>query len=171
MTISGRSVPTVDDVRFMPQRGPWETKSRGQLMVTLALPIPVLNTHFLFYDPEELASVLPFDIRGLRLYTVRGLPENSIGGTEFHRIREEMVFVLDGLVLWTCEDLAGNIRELLLDPTTGVWMPPYILHTYQALKPDSGLLVIANTLFDPEDPSTHDTYPADSFHQLQAAKH
>lgn len=118
------------------------------------------------HNREELNKI-PEDIRGLRSYSVRGLPKDKIGGTEFHRIREELVFGLEGRVLWKCEDIYGGRREFELSSQKGVWVPPFVLHTYHTLEENSGLLVLANTLFNPDDPRTHDTYSREEFRKLQ----
>jgi len=158
---------TVDEISEIPARGPWQTKSGGDLMVTMAMDYEVLQSTYLHYDESETGSIIgKFDIRGLRIYTVRGLREGQIGGTEWHRIREEMVFSLEGSVRWVCEDLYGGTREFLLNGNEGLWMPPFILHTYHVLEGGSGLLVVANTLFDPHNVSTHDTYSTEAFREL-----
>jgi|SRR3989344_5011965 len=160
------TVRTVDEIRILAARGPWTTKSGGKLNVTFALPLQTLQDSYLQYENEELKRV-PGDVRGLRVYTVRDLPLGSIGGTEWHRIREEMIFVLEGSVRWMCEDLLGGTKDFALDPSVGVWMPPFIRHTYEVLESGSGLFVVANTLFVPEDPATHDTYSPEEFKKLQ----
>ncbi len=158
--------PSVDDIQVMPAAGPWPTKSGGELMVTMKMPLQDVQEKYLAYDQAEL-DPLPQDIRGLRIYTVRKLPQERIGGMEWHRVREEMIFVLEGSVLWECEDLYGNKRSYTLDGGAGIWMPPFILHTYTVLAEGSGLLVMANTLFIPDDPATHDTYSLEAFKELQ----
>ncbi|QQG46263.1 MAG: WxcM-like domain-containing protein [Candidatus Niyogibacteria bacterium] len=158
----------VRDVMSFSPRGPWDTKSGGKLTVLLALPYNKVIQQFFRYDASELAHV-PSDIRGFRSYTVMNLPCGRIGGTEFHHIREEIVFCLNGQILWKCEDVHGSIREDTLNIGDGLWMPPYILHTYEVLQPDSGLIVLANTLFTPDDPQTHDTYSIEEFKKLQSS--
>lgn len=159
-------VATVDDIKLMRSRGPWTTKSGGKLDVLFAIPRTTLEARYLHYEETELADI-PDDIRGLRVYMVRDLPKESIGGTEWHRVREEMVFASHGSVEWICEDLFGGKKDFQLTPTVGVWMPPCILHTYIVMEAGSELLVIANTLFTPEDPRTHDTYSLETFRALQ----
>lgn len=158
----------VDAVEEFRVRSPWKTKSDGKLHARFALPFTVVH-RYLTYDEEELARV-PLDIRGLRCYTVRDLPKDGIGGTEFHRIRDEIVVGLDGSVEWECEDVYGARRTYTITPSNGVRIPPFILHTYRVLEEGSGLLVFANTLFDPEDPRTHDTFSRDEFRALQAER-
>lgn len=161
-------VHEVAAVRFLENRGPWRTKSQADLTVVFAMDFADVMHRFFAYQEVETKRMPPdFDVRGLRMYMVRGIPAGTIGGTEFHRIREEMVFCLDGAVRWVCEDLSGGKREFLLKPHQGVWMPPYILHTYSAKEDGSGLLVLCNTLFDPDDPQTHDTYAEAEFRALQ----
>jgi len=164
MKLSDR-YPSINDVKKIATRGPWRTKSNGQLMVLFALSEIDLQSYF-SYDQKELAQI-PQDIRGLRSYTVRDLPQSEVGGGEFHRIRKEMVFGLEGSVKWQCEDLFGNKTETIITPNVGIYLPPYILHTYEVIEDKSGLLVIANTLFDPDDSRTHDTYSQKEFIELQ----
>ncbi|MDP3771694.1 MAG: hypothetical protein Q8R16_05320 [bacterium] len=161
-------VPTVADIETFSVRGPWPTKSGGALDVLCAFPIGEVQQYFT-YDDAELARV-PSDLRGLRLYHVRDLPEGRVGGTEFHRVRVEIVIGLTGAERWECEDLHGDIRHFELTPETGARVPPFLLHTYRVRAPGSGHLVITNTLFDPDDPRTHDTYSLATFRELQAAR-
>lgn len=149
--------------------GPWKSKSGGELNVVNRIPLSLLKQlGFFDYNEEELGK-LPseFDIRGLRTYTVRGIPAGTIGGTEFHRIRGEFLHCLEGEVEFVLESLVGEIEKHTLSPSVGVFVPPYTLHRYTATKECSGLLVICNTLFLPEDSRTHDTYPEDEFRKLQ----
>ena len=161
-----RAVPIVNDVQIIETRGPWNTKSGGKLNVVFAMPLATVQDRYLHYETTELDRV-PSDIRGLRVYTVRDLPNGKIGGIEWHRVREEMVFALEGSVHWMCEDLFGGKRDFVLTTGVGVWMPPFILHAYEVKEESSGLFVIANTLFVPDDPRTHDTYSMETFRELQ----
>ncbi|KKU98046.1 MAG: hypothetical protein UY32_C0035G0003 [Candidatus Jorgensenbacteria bacterium GW2011_GWC1_48_8] len=167
--------PTVHDITEFETAGPWPSKSGGELCVlthlsgdsVMGIPLMPTASSFFHYDSDELdrsSRQLP----GLRKYTVRGIPTGRVGGTEFHRVRQEMVFGLEGRVRWQCEDLFGEKREWVITPDNGIWMPPFILHTYHALEPGSGLLVIANTRFDIADPKMRDSYPREEFQALQA---
>ncbi|MGH7142177.1 MAG: WxcM-like domain-containing protein [Candidatus Saccharimonadales bacterium] len=111
---------------------------------------------------------VPIDIKGLRLYTVSDIQKKQIGANEWHRIRNELVFNIKGSVKWTCEDLFGNEKVFNLSPKSGLWIPPFILHTYEVKNKETVLLVIASTLFIPDDSQTHDTYSAVAFRKLQA---
>jgi methionine-S-sulfoxide reductase len=64
----------------------------------------------------------------------------------------------------------GNEEEFVLDSKKSVMMPPGILHTYVALEDDTRLQVVCNTLFDPNDVRTHDTYSQEDFKRIQSIK-
>lgn len=160
-----KRLPRVTDIETFPVRGPWPTKSGGALDVLCAMPLAEVQ-RYLAYDYAELAHV-PTDLRGLRLYHVRDLPSGRVGGTEFHRIRIEIAIGLVGSERWECEDLSGATRRFDLTPETGLRIPPFIMHTYTVGEQGSGHLVITNTLFDPDDPRTHDTYSLATFRELQ----
>ena len=149
----------------MPIAGSWDTKSGGKLKVLFGIDMPTLQEKYLQFgdktNPEDT------DTRGLRAYMVSNIPKNSIGAMEWHKNRNELVFALSGKVEWKCEDTQGSVETFTLDESNGVWNPPYILHTYRALDDNCTLLVIANTLFIPDNPETHDSYSQDSFRELQ----
>jgi hypothetical protein len=159
-------LPTVDDVRTIERKGPWDTKSGGQLSVLMSIPLGTIESGYFRYESSELQHISQ-DVRGLRVYTVHSLQRGQIGANEWHRIRNELVFAMHGIVKWNCEDAYGAKREFILDEKTGVWTPPFILHTYETIQGVGELLVVANTLFMPDDPSTHDTYPSEAFQELQ----
>ena len=160
------NISTVNDIISLPSQGPWATKSNGELSVLFGLNYAELSEKFFHYEESELANI-PQDIRGLRSYRVDGLRNKSIGANEWHRLRNELVFIIKGSVKWTCEDVLGNKLDFILESTTGIWVTPFILHTYEALQDDTQIQVIANTLFFPDDPATHDTYSAKDFKKLQ----
>lgn len=166
MTIA-KPYSSIEKVRVVDQRGPWKTKSGGELTVVGSWDFGQAE-ELLSYPADELAK-LPRDIRGLRIYSVAHLPLGRTGASEFHRVRQETVFVMKGQVKWTCEDISGKTREIDLTAQQGVYNPPYILHTYTVLEEDSHLVVLANTTFDPDDPNTHDTFPVEEFRRLQKA--
>lgn len=144
----------------------FKTKSEGELSVFFALPIKALNGRFFKYDSMELKRI-PRDIRGLRTYAVQGLSEGSVGGKEFHRIREEILICTRGKIILTCEDIFGKKKEIVMIPGQAIWIPPFILHTYEVMENKSGILAVANTLFFPDDPRTHDTYSLEAFREIQ----
>lgn len=157
---------SIKDVRLLEGLGPWETKSGAKLHVLFSISINSLNRRFFVYDQEELDSV-GIDIRGLRSYVVEGIPKGRIGANEWHRIRQEIVICRKGKVAWEFEDLGGEKMEISLGPGMCVWIPPFVLHTYEAHEEDSTIQVIANTLFMPDEPTTHDSYSTESFELLK----
>jgi len=164
-------VPLTSDVRVFQavpkpfRRGPFQTKSGGKLFVDFVLPGPDVISRFGSWQKSELDQI-PREMRGLRGYRVVDLPVGSVGGTEFHRIREEIVIGLAGALEWTCEDFEGGQIIIQLIPGVAVWMPPFILHTYKALEEGSGIQVLCNTLLYPDDPATSDTYSREAFLNL-----
>jgi hypothetical protein len=161
-----RNPPTVDNVQEISTRGPWPTKSNGVLSVPLTLS-HLDAMRFLQPEPVELAR-LPFDISGLRIFVVDDVPRGGIGGKEFHRIRTAILFTINGKIRWICEDLYGSKREFAPSRGEVLIIPPFILHTMKAEEPGSTLVILANMLFIPEDPGTHDSYSSEVFSRLQA---
>ncbi len=163
---------SVDDIKVIETRGPWKSKSGGNLNVLMALPQDVV-TEFLDYTNPGFDSIqheTGKNIRGLRVYNVSDIPKDSIGGLEWHDIRTEYVAALGGSAVWQCVDFDGKETEFVLDAKKSVLMPPGILHTYISLEDNTRLQVVCNTLFDPEDPRTHDTYSKDTFTALREAE-
>lgn len=163
---------SINDIQLFYGDGPWTTKSNAQLNVLFSIPFNSIEQHFFEYNKEDLDAI-GFDVRGLRSYIVQDIPKNSVGANEWHRLRHEIIVCIKGKVLWEFEDLMGEKREIITEPGTCLWIPPFILHTYKALQKDSVVQVITNTLFLPDEPSTHDTYTAEAFNQLKldAKKH
>jgi len=158
-------IPLIKDIQEIKAKGPWKTKSDGDLMVAFALSDKIDLPKFFKYNHQEMKNIP--DIRGLRCYTVRNLSKDQIGGGEFHRLRQEIVFALEGSVQWECEDIMGNKKIITITTQNGFWLPPFILHSYVVLEEGSGMGAIANTIFDPKYPQTHDTFPLEEFRQLQ----
>lgn len=160
---------SVNDVQVIEAGGPWPTKSGGNLMVHFALPYEATQAFLNYGNPEfdALKEESGVDIRGLRSYTVSDIPKGRIGGLEWHIARTEYVTALGGRALWQCVDRDGRERDIVLEEGTAIIQPPGIVHTYKALKKNTRLQVVCNTLFDPKDPRTHDTYSRELFDQLR----
>ena len=161
---------SVKDVQEIDCSQTWTTKANATLRVLTTDPFPALfcpSSGFFLYDPGELQIAKGFEMRGLRTYTVRCQNPGVLGGTEFHRIRWEYVIGLEGRFEWTFEDLHGEKKVSVISPTNGILLPPFILHTSEAKVKNSGLLVICNTLYDPEKKETHDTYSKEMFRKAQ----
>jgi hypothetical protein len=163
---------TVDAIRIIESRGPWQSKSGGELDVLFGFDQEEVRAFLDFANPEFDRVQLESgeDIRGLRSYSVSNIPKDSIGAQEWHRARTEYVRALSGSALWTCVDFEGNERTFTLDAKTAVIIPPEILHTYQALEDNTRLQVICNTLFNPDNKLTHDSYSQESFYEELSAR-
>ncbi len=164
-SISPDRPSNVNDVIEFEVRGPWMTKSNAELQVLFSLPYSEA-LKYLEYDEKELERIQK-DIRGLRSYTVRNLKIGNKGGMEFHRVRKEIIFGLEGYVRLELEDFYKGKKDISLNSHKGIYIPPFILHTYDAVENNSGLLIIANTLFDPDDDKTHDTFSEKIFREIQ----
>lgn len=160
-------LPTVKDIKHISTPGSWQTKSGGVLEIITRIEYDTLNK-FLTYDPASLAMIED-DIRGLRAYKVSGISKGSIGANEWHKVRNELFTVLRGSIRWTCTDHLGNTSSFVVTASNTIFTPHHILHTYEALEDNTELAVIANTLFIPDKPTTHDTYSADLFSELQSS--
>jgi len=157
-------LPTVENITVISTSRTWETKSGGVLSVLFKLPFDQLQ-QFLTYDHDEL-SALSQDIRGLRSYSVSNLPIWSVGANEWHKLRNEIVFCTKGVIEWSCRDVRGNTVSYILNGPRAIITPHHLLHTYRALEDDSAITVVTNTLYDPDNTSTHDTYTAAEFDKL-----
>ncbi|MGC9048818.1 MAG: WxcM-like domain-containing protein [Patescibacteria group bacterium] len=123
---------------------------------------------FFSYNRKELErlarrGVKKDEICGFRIYYITRLKRGAVGGGEFHKLREEILFVISGRAILTFKDCYGGVRVVRLSAKRGVRIPPYILHSYKITEDGTTFLVIANTLFDPEQKETHDTYPETEF--------
>ncbi len=156
--------PSVNDIVTIECPGLWQTKSGGILEVLFKLDYDLVMK-FLDYDSLEFTK-LPH-LRGLRSYTVHDVPKDSIGAREWHKARNEIAFALNGTFQWRCEDIYGGKKEFILDGSHAVFTPHGLMHAYTALIDRSAIGVLANTLFDPEDQSTHDTYSYEEFDKLR----
>lgn len=153
---------TIDDILKVDNRGPWPTKSSAELNVLFALDYEFIQKQFFNYNKNNI-SKLPVDIRGLRSYKVSGIQKNSIGANEWHKVRNEIAITISGIIEWKLQDSLGKTKTITLEENEGLFIPNHILHTYKALEDNSVILVIANTLFMPENALTHDTFSKELF--------
>lgn len=154
-----KKIPSVNDVMEIAVRGPWPTKSHGSLNVLTTLSYEEMSSFFC-YESTELQRIKS-DIRGFRVYNVSNLSKGAVGGNEWHRIKKEIVFATKGSFEIYLKDSLKNERTVLISPSSqGVYIPPFVLHTYKALEDNSELTVITNTLYNVDDPNTYDVYEA-----------
>lgn len=153
---------TINDVHKLNSKGPWQTKSNANLDVLFGYDMNYISNFFFDYSESEMQQ-LPKDIRGMRSYIVSKIPINSIGANEWHKIRNELAITIEGVVEWELTDKDGKSITITVEKNEGIYIPNHILHKYKSLKLDSAILVLANTIFEPDDPQTHDTYTKESF--------
>ena len=162
-----KKFPSIEEVVIFSSAGPWKTKSGGKLSVLFSLPYDKVMQSFLSYDQTELKK-LPVDICGLRCYKVSGLKKGSVGGLEFHKVRKEPLFALQGSICLELADIYRQTKKITLTKNSvGVYIPPFITHTYKVLEDNTTLVGIANTLFFPDNKETHDTYSEKEFWEIQ----
>ena len=144
------AVAGVGDVVFRKCAQVWTTKSQAELRVPFVLSGPAA---------VDYVSSAGDGLDGLRGYMVTGIAAGFQGGNEYHRERDEIVFVSRGSVSYEVEDMAGEILTFELSIGDSLRIPPRVMHTYRVTSEGpADLVVIANTTFDPNDKSTHDTF-------------
>ena len=153
-----KKYPGIDDVILFKIAGSWKTKSGGDLYVLFSLSHAQVLQSFLSYDQVELKK-LSVDIRGLRGYKVSNLKKGAVGGLEFHRLRKELLFAVQGSIRLKLTDVYLQTKTVVLSNNSiGVYIPPFVVHSYEVLEDNTSLMGIANTLYFPDDKDTYDTY-------------
>lgn len=170
MSNSVDKIPTynpfsVDDaVVYESDKGPWSTKSGGQMHVIMAFDEAILKL-LLVTEPEELLYAPKVKL-GFRAFHTKGIEAKTEGGKHYHRIKREFICASNGALEFLLEDVYGGKKIIILDQNTrALYIPPFVMHSYKVLK-QAELIGISNTLYDHEDPETHDTYDRDAFNRL-----
>jgi hypothetical protein len=141
--------------------GSWATKSGGSMNVLFGFDQTVLE-RMSNVDPHEL-ELCPQLRLGIRTFHTSGLPVGSVGGKHFHRVKQEIIAMARGRALFVLEDVYCGRREITLDKThRALYIPPFVMHTYTVLEP-AEIIGVSNTLYDADNPATHDTYEDKSF--------
>lgn len=143
--VLARDPASVEEIYCWPHKGPWASKSGGDLWLLAQFGLQTFQ-NFFNYDPVELAR-FPVDIRGYRQYIVDGIPTGSLGGQHFHRVRQSLVQVLSGRILFRFEDVYGNKRSVVLEPNIILLIPPFMYVTYEAAWAGSIFSMTVNTLY------------------------
>jgi hypothetical protein len=153
----------VAEIPYYAYRGPWPSKSGGDLWLVAQFGLDFIQ-NFFNYDPHELER-FAVDIRGYRQYIVTAIPDGSLGGKHFHRVRQSIVQVLSGRIDFHFEDAYGDRRSVVLEPNGWLLMPPFIYVTYEAQLPDSSFSMIVNTKYTS---GCHDECGEQELRELQA---
>ena len=160
-----RDPARVSDIKVSPTIGPWPSKCGGDLRVPVMLSFGETQ-RLLQYDAEELDRQ-GTDIRGIRVFYLFRADGGGMAGNQFHRVRTEIAFVVEGSVHWEFKDIYGGERKLIATQDSSVLIPPFVLHRATFTDGGGTLATLANTIYIRDDPRTHDTYSAELFRSMQ----
>lgn len=129
--------------------------------VILAFPKDILH-RMINVDPHELALVPELEL-GLRAFHTKGIASGTVAGKHFHRIKQEVIALSSGKAEFLLEDVYGGTMTITLDrEIRALLIPPFVMHTDTAIE-ESELVGVSNTLYDHDNPATHDTYLQETF--------
>lgn len=196
LSIDEREI-SVRGVNVYPLQGPWKTKADANLRVGFAMPflgydlngMCTLETmlpngldaeDFFAIDSNEEEKLreavqekhpdFTENISGARFYFQTGLKRRKNLAGEFHRLRREILFPIEGELEAKMQDVYGDERKFVLQQGQGVYVPPFILHSYRTRK-SCVLGVFANTMFVFHRPKgdiyVTDTYSPQDFEELK----
>jgi len=174
--------------------GPWKTKADAQLRVAIAMPFHRNGNHPRdFFPPANIYADEFFEvdrreerllmgkvrethpgaghsIKGNRFYYQTGLQKGKKLGGEFHRLRKEIIFPMQGSLNAEIEDIYGGKKEFELNTGSALYLPPFLLHSFE-VQEDCILGISSNTMFilhdGEEEIFVPDTYSRESFKELQ----
>lgn len=97
----------------------------------------------------EAQKDIPFDIK--RVYWTYYTPQDVVRGGHAHKVLEQLIFALSGIITFNTEDLMGKKETFILDhPSKGLYIPKLIwrdIHfTHNAV-----LLCLASDHYEEED--------------------
>lgn len=121
---------------------------------------------FLSYDQTPVLNIgraPDYHLPGEQVYTTSGIKAREIGGMHAHCMRQQITVCTRGSVLWAVEDAYRQRTSFVLNEGDGVWLPSDILHSYQGIAPESDILTLANTIYRPENPDSHDECDIEAF--------
>ena len=95
----------------------------------------------------EISKELPFECK--RIFYTYTVPEGSVRGEHAHRVCEQFLISLRGVVKVLVDDGKGNRDEILLDsPSKGLWLPHGRWGEQSSHSADNVLLVLASEPYD-----------------------
>ena len=97
----------------------------------------------------ESDTDIPFTIK--RVFYVFGVEDQSIRGCHAHYDTQQILICLNGKIKVTCKDGVNEKVILLESPQQAVYIPEMIWDEQQYQSPDSILLTICSTKYDPKD--------------------
>ena len=159
--------PLVKDVVELRADKSIRARYQGELPPVFAFDQAVCETFFR-REEHELA-LLPKPIAGFSQYFVALSTTEEVYGPAWHRVEQKLVIVTHGQLICRCEDLHGEREIFELDFDEGLWIPSFILCTFEVPEADAVFQVTTNTNISNLDPTRLDRYDAASFHLLQRA--
>lgn len=159
----------VEDVKKIEVVGIWPSKSGGELVLLFDQKFDDVNREFFQWEQTKVGDDQE-DIRGLRIYMVRGIPAGTVGANEYQEVRREKIWTIKGKICWTFEDLYGGKAEVVTEAGQGIEVPPYVMHSYTALEGGSDLFIVANGSFSKADLIEMPAFKALQSHVMGSAK-
>lgn len=98
----------------------------------------------------EISKELPFECR--RIFYTYTIPEGSVRGEHAHRVCEQFLISMRGVVTVSVDDGLGHRDEIVLDsPSKGLWLPHGRWGEQSSHSTDNVLLVLASRPYENED--------------------
>lgn len=98
----------------------------------------------------EIRKDLPFECQ--RIFYTYTVPEGSVRGEHAHRVCEQFLIALRGVVTVVVDDGHGHRDKVVLDsPSKGLWLPHGHWGEQSGHSPDNILLVLASLPYDNAD--------------------
>jgi len=92
---------------------------------------------------------LPFVPR--RIFTVYGVPNESVRGAHAHRMCAQLLFCMSGEVSCIADDGTNRQEFRLSGPEAGLYLPPMVWGMQYRYTSDAVLVVMAEHPYDPDD--------------------
>ena len=99
--------------------------------------------------PIEFPKNLPFEIK--RIYYIYGVPNNLERGFHSHRDLEQILISLGGSVKIKTKTPFEEEIYCLSDPSTALYIGPYMWREMYDFSPDAVLLVLASEYYTEDD--------------------
>jgi len=97
-------------------------------------------------SPVELKEYIDFEVK--RVYFVTEPKKET--GSHCHKIEHEFFIMIKG----TCTamiDQGRGIEEIkMTGPTSAIYVPPYVWHSFKDFSPDAILLALTSTNYNPD---------------------
>lgn len=92
---------------------------------------------------------LPFLVK--RVLFMRGMKENDKRGGHTHHKTNQVLIALSGGCIVDLDNSTEKTQIVLDNPRKGLLLLPYVWHVMRDFRPETTLLVLADTLYDEKD--------------------